>query len=424
VPGCGSRVRAISTPVRLSADWLYSGTGEIIPSGSILTGGEGRIVAAGPDTQVPTNPSIPSRSFPGAVLLPGLVNAHTHLELTGLDGKAEEPDFAEWIRTVIRLKSQRSQSDFLAASKEGLRQGYSAGVTTVADTGDSGAPFDALLELGGSGIAYLEVFGPDPTLAEAQFAAFRTRVMSFKERQTSRVRLGLSPHAPYSVSGPLYSRVARFGEEEGLPLAVHIAESAAESELLEKGDGAFARQWQLRGIPLPSLPGRSPVTWLEEHEVLGPRTLCIHVIRADADDLARLARYACPVAHCPRSNRRHHAADAPLAQLLAKGIRVGVGTDSPASVHPQDLMAEVRAARVLAGLSATQALDLVLLGAARAIGFSDEVGSLEPGKFADCVVLELPPGTSQSQCAEAIIATGRAQVAATFLGGREVFRKP
>jgi cytosine/adenosine deaminase-related metal-dependent hydrolase len=344
--------------------------------------------------------------------------------LTGLDGTAEEPDFAEWIRTVIRLKSQRSQSDFLAASKEGLRQGYSAGVTTVADTGDSGAPFDALLELGGSGIAYLEVFGPDPTLAEAQFAAFRTRVMSFKERQTSRVRLGLSPHAPYSVSGPLYSRVARFGEEEGLPLAVHIAESAAESELLEKGDGAFARQWQLRGIPLPSLPGRSPVTWLEEHEVLGPRTLCIHVIRADADDLARLARYACPVAHCPRSNRRHHAADAPLAQLLAKGIRVGVGTDSPASVHPQDLMAEVRAARVLAGLSATQALDLVLLGAARAIGFSDEVGSLEPGKFADCVVLELPPGTSQSQCAEAIIATGRAQVAATFLGGREVFRKP
>jgi 5-methylthioadenosine/S-adenosylhomocysteine deaminase len=422
VPGCGSQGRAISSPLRLSADWLYTGAGEIIPFGALLTS-NGRIVAAGPGPLVPAGKVGRSEHFAGAILIPGLVNAHTHLELTGLEGRAEETEFPDWIRTIITLKSGLAPAEFLTAARSGLEGGFASGITTVADTGDSAAAFEAMLALNGSGIAYLEVFGPDPALAETQFTAFRDRVMQLIPRQTDRVRIGVSPHAPYSVSGPLYRRVAQFAVALGLPMAVHIAESAAESELMEGADGPFARQWELRGIPLPSLPGRSPLAWLEEHGVLGPRTLCIHAVRALPDDIVRLASRQCPVAHCPRSNRRHGHGDAPLASFLASGIRVGVGSDSVASVHPVDLLAEARAARILAGLSAEQALDLAMLGAARALDLDLVLGSLQVGKWGDCAVIEVPRDLRSSDVPEAILATGPDDVLATFLGGREVYRK-
>jgi cytosine/adenosine deaminase-related metal-dependent hydrolase len=221
----------------------------------------------------------------------------------------------------------------------------------------------------------------------------------------------------------LYELVARFAEEEQRALAVHIAESAAESELLENASGAFAAQWNLRGIPLPSVPGRTPLAWLEQHGVLGPDTLCIHVVRAGADDIRRLARLRCPVAHCPRSNRRHGHGDAPVGAMLSGGIRVGVGTDSAASVAPLDLLAEVRAARDIAGLDTDSALDLAMLGAARALALDGELGSLAVGKWSDAVAIEIPRGTSLSNVAAAILGSTPADVIATFVGGREVYRR-
>ena len=421
--GCGSQGRAINSPLRLSADWLYTGEGEIIPSGSLLTDAQGRIVAVGPDGQVPAASGTRVEHYPSAILIPGLVNAHTHLELTGFEQLANEPEFSDWIRTIIRLKAGRTASDFLEASTRGLRDGYASAVTTVADTGDSGAPFEALLEAGGSGIAYLEVFGPDPALAEQQFTAFRARVLALKPRQTGRVRLGVSPHAPYSVSGPLYRMVARLAEEEQLPMAVHIAESAAEVELLRDAGGTFAEQWRLRGIPLPPLPGRTPLAWLEQHGVLGPHTLCIHAVRADSEDIARMVRHRCGVALCPRSNHRHGHGAAPLADFRARRLRVGVGTDSAASVYPVDLLAEARAARELVGLTAEQALDLAMLGAARALLLDPELGSLSAGKWADCAVVEASPSLGAENVAESILAGGPGNVMATWLAGREVYRR-
>jgi 5-methylthioadenosine/S-adenosylhomocysteine deaminase len=372
---------------------------------------------------VPSAGSGRAEHFAGGVLVPGLVNTHTHLELTGLEGQATEPDFPAWIRSIIALKAGRRPEDFLAAARRGLADCFAAGVTTVADTGDSGAPFDVLLEQRASGIAYLEVFGPDPALAESQFREFRDRVLALRPRADDRVRLGVSPHAPYSVSGPLYRLVADFAREQQLPIAVHVAESAAESELLEAAAGPFAGQWTRRGIPLPGLPGRSPLAWLDEHGVLGPSTLCIHVVRPASGDVERLARHDAPIAHCPRSNRRHGHGDAPLRRLLDAGLRVGAGTDSVASVHPMDLLAEARMAAGLAGLGPGPALDLVMLGAARALGLESGIGSLAPGKWGDCAVIELPRGTGREAVAGAILHTGPGDVAATFLAGREVYRR-
>lgn len=392
-----------------------------IPEGAVLVAADGRLAAAGPEAEVPAPPGLATERFPGA-LLPGLVNTHTHLELTGLNGQAGAADFPAWIREVIGLKAGRTHADFLAAARQGLRDCWAGGVTTVADTGDSGAVIEALAEAGGSGIAYHEVFGPHPDQAEGALAAALRRLDELRRLAGPRVRLGLSPHAPYSVSAPLYAGVASLAGALDLPLAVHLAESREESLLLKAGSGGFAEQWRARGIPLPE-PGASPVAWLEQHGVLGPATLCIHVVQVDAADLDLLRVRRAAVAHCPRSNRRHGHGAAPLAAMLQRGIPVGAGTDSVASVAPLDLLAEARAARELGRLSAEASLQLVTLGAARALGLDSEIGSLTPGKWGDLVALDLPGQVDVARLADTLLSRRAGDVHATFVAGREVWRR-
>ena len=406
---------------RLAAGWLLPMDGPAIPGGAVLIGADGRIAAVGPDPAVPRPAEALAETFADALLLPGLINTHTHLELTGLPDLSE-PDFASWIRGVRARKAARPAADYRAAARAGLAGCHAAGVTTVADTGDSGAVIEALAEAGGSGIVYHEVFGPHPDQAGESLASLERRVAELARCTGPRVRLGVSPHAPYTVSGELYRLTARFARDADLPLAVHLAESEAESALLERGGGAFAAAWAGRGIPLPEPLGHSPVSWLDRHRVLGPGTLCIHVVRAGGADLATLAARGCAVAHCPRSNRAHGHGDAPLAAMLAAGLRVGVGTDSVLSVGPLDLLAEARAAAALAGLDAMVALELCTAAAAGALGLSEEVGSLTVGKWGDCAVVRPAPGRAGLPPAEQALRSGPRDVVLTILGGRDVHR--
>ena len=395
--------------------------GPVIERGALLIDQAGRIAAVGPEPAVPRPAGAAVETYPDALLLPGLINTHTHLELTGLAPLAE-PDFAGWIRGVRARKTARSGGEWLAATRAGLAECHAAGVTTVADTGDSGAVIEALAEAGGSGIVYHEVFGPHPGQAPESLGGLQQRIGELGRFAGRRVRVGVSPHAPYSVSGPLYAATARWAREAGLPLAVHLAESAAESSLHADGTGAFADAWAGRAIPLPEPLGGTPVEWLDRHGVLGPETLCIHVVRAGPADIATLAARGCAVAHCPRSNRAHGHGDAPLALLLGAGIRVGVGTDSALSVGALDLLAEARAAAGLAGLDAMSALRLCTLDAARSLAMQAEVGSLTPGKWADCAVLRPATGGGSAPPAERALASGPGDVVLTILGGRDVHR--
>lgn len=405
---------------RFTARWVVPLEGPPIAHGALLVDDRGRIAAVGRESEVSPD-NVATISLGQAVLLPGLINTHTHLELTGLGDSIGATDFPSWIRQLIALKSARSAEQVLDAARQGVRDCWSTGVTTVADTGDSGAVIQALSELGGSGIAYHEVFGPDPALVEGQFAQWTARLGELARFESARIRLGASPHAPFSVSGPLYQRVARHAAEQGLPLAVHLAESAEESELLESASGGFARMWEGRGITLPSLPGRTPVEWLDRHGVLGPDTLCIHTVRVNDSDIATLADRRVAIAHCPRSNRAHGNGDAPLAQLLAAGLRVGAGTDSVASVAPLDLRAEARAAQSIGGLSDDAALDLITRGAARALGLEREIGSLVPGKWADLLVMRLPGEVDAARLAGTVLALPPDAILRTLVSGRDVY---
>ena len=405
---------------RLAADWLIPVRGEPVRGGALLIGDDGRVLAAGPSAGIPHPPGIPSSSYPGAALIPGLVNTHTHLELTGFAGQVSAAAFPEWIAQLRRLKEARRPADWLPAARQGLADCFAAGVTTVADTGDSGAVIEAMAEARSSGIAYLEVFGPHPDQCEEALAGLERRTAAVAPFARGRVRLGISPHAPYSVSGRLFRAASAWARAKTLPLAVHIAESPEESALLADGSGAFAVGWGKRGIPLPAPAGDTPLGWLDRHGVLGPDLLCIHVVQAGAADVARLARAGAAVAHCPLSNRAHAHGTAPLGALLGAGIRVGCGTDSVASVGALDLLGEVRAARAIAGLDAAAAFRLCTLDGARAIGLDREVGSFEPGKWGDAAVIRVDVAADP---VEAVLASAPGDVIATWIGGRKVHER-
>src|SRR5579859_221424 len=381
--------------LRVRAGQVHLITAPPIEDGAVLVGDDGRISAVGPHPHVPTPATCEVLEYRDAVLVPGLVNTHTHLELTHLAGKNDESEFPRWIRRVRDLKMETPADAFEAAAEDGVRECWAQGITCVADTGDTGAALRALDRLGGRGIVYQEVFGPDPAQAAASLEGLTSIVgalrASLTARPADRLRsplgtVGVSPHAPYSVSAPLYQAVAEFAAREGLPLAVHLAESPEETALVRDGAGPFAEMLRKRGIAVVA-QGTSPVQYLARMGVLGPTTLAIHCVQIDAADVKTLATSGTAVAHCPLSNRAHGHGTAPLAALRAAGVTVGIGTDSVVSVGALDLWAECAAA----GLSHGDALRMLTLEGARAVGLDREIGSLEVGKQGDLAVLTARP---------------------------------
>jgi cytosine/adenosine deaminase-related metal-dependent hydrolase len=382
--------------LRIRARSVHPVTAPPIADGAVLVDDRGTIAAVGPQTSVPTPPGVERLAFPDAVLVPGLVNTHTHLELTHLAGKNADPDFAAWIRAIRALKDATGPEEFARAAEQGVLDAWAAGVTCVADTGSTGAPLSALARLGGRGIYYQEVFGPDPSKCAASIAELAAALERLRPLATDRVRLGVSPHAPYTVSEPLYRAVSDFARREEFPVAVHLAESRAESEFVRDGTGPFAQALGARGIPV-SAHGCSPVQYLLQLGVLERATgwLCIHCVQVDDQDIRILAEAGVAVAHCPRSNQAHRHGAAPLAAFRRAGLRVGLGTDSVVSVGDASLWAEAAAA----GLDGEDALRMLTLEGARALGLGEEIGSLEVGKQADLAVftstiLHHPPPTS------------------------------
>lgn len=372
--------------LRVRAGWVHPVTAPPIQDGAVLVDERGVIAAVGPEAAVPAPPGARRLEFPAGVLVPGLVNCHTHLELTHLAGRVAEREFPRWIRRIRELKEATARETFRRSAEQGVRDGWAAGITCVADTGSTGAVIEALHALGGRGVVYQEVFGPDPTQARASVVELERALSQLGRLATSQLRLGVSPHAPYTVSAPLYRAVADLARRERLPVAVHVAESREEALLVRDGAGPFAEALRTRGIAIEAR-GRSPVEYLRQLGVLASGTLCIHCVQVDGRDVAALRAAGAAIAHCPRSNRAHGHGTAPLAAFRAAGLRVGLGTDSVASTGDLDLWAEARAAK----LGGEDALRMLTVEGARALGLEHQVGSLEVGKEADLAVLSTCP---------------------------------
>lgn len=343
------------------------------------------------------------RDLGNALLLPGLVNAHTHLELTAMRGFLEGLPFHRWVAELTSARRAVLDAAALAVSvRAGIAEGLRAGITTYADSCSSGVSLKAMRDAGVRGVMYQEVFGPDPAQCEESLAGLRAQLAELRAFGTPRVRLGVSPHAPYTVSPALFAKVGALAHAESLPVAIHAAESDAESDFVRDGAGAFAETHRGRGIAV--IPrGVSPIAHLAGTGVLGARPLLIHCVRVDAADIATIASARCSVAHCPASNAKLGHGIAPLDEMLAAGIAVGLGSDSVASNNRMDMLEEARIAALMQrarlrrhdAIPAQLALELVTIRGARALGIDDRVGSLEKGKAADLAAfsLDVAPAT-------------------------------
>lgn len=387
----------MTRPSLYRAAWVLPVAGPPLRDGAVLVGADGRIAAVGPARGVDAPADIERVDLGEAALLPGLVNAHAHPELAMYRGALEDLRFRDWIlRLVGSKRAALREDDYAAAARWTMVESLRTGVTTLAATEMSAAALDALVAAGMRGISYREVFGPDPAQRDESMADLRAALRDLRARETDLVRVGISPHAPYTVSDGLFRAAGQLALDEGLPMAIHAAESAAERDLVVHGAGDFAPGLNARGIATPPR-GRSTVELLDRLGVLRARPLLIHAVTLDADDVSRLAASGAAVAHCPVANARLGHGSAPVAELRAAGIRVGLGTDSVGSNNRLDLLEEARVAQILqrARLASTDALSgaellrLVTLDGARALGLDDRVGTLEPGKDADLCAVSL-----------------------------------
>jgi 5-methylthioadenosine/S-adenosylhomocysteine deaminase len=399
----------------LSADWVLPVDGEPIEDGAVAIE-DGRITAVGRREDLGEG-----ERFADAAILPGLVNAHTHLEYAVYAGFGDGLAFGPWLRVHIERKSRIGWDEFVAIARLGAAECLRSGVTTIADASFSGAALAAAAELGLAGYVGLEVFGAD---VEDALASLEERREELAALETPVLRLAVSPHAPYSVSADLYRAVldgAGFG-------ITHVAESEDELRYLATGDGPIAAVSEVEP------PGTTPVRHLAREGLLRPNVIAAHCVKVDEEEIALLAEHDVPVAHCPRSNAILGCGVAPLGELLGAGLRVGLGTDSPASTPSFDLFEELRAAvfaaRARAGrpdaLSPEIALELATLRSARALGLDDEVGSLAPGKRADLTVVSLAgsPYLPWEDPAAAVVFGGSPErVELTLVAGEERYRK-
>ncbi len=418
-----------------SARWVVPVATPPIADAAVAVAGE-RIVGVGPLEEVKQRfPEAIINDFGEAAIIPGLVNAHSHLELTVMRGFLEdvEHDFFAWLKKLTVARLERMTADDLYVSAAwGACEAARAGVTCFADASDAGSEsMKALRDAGLRGIVFKESFGPDPRLAVENFNKLKTRVAELRKLETPLVKCGVSPHAPYTVCGPQLEMISRLACEENLPLMMHAAETGMEVDLLATGEGAFAAGLKSRGIQWQA-PGVSTIQYLQSHGVLETQPLLAHCIHVNNEDLELMAATKTRVAHCPKSNSKLGHGVAPYTRFLEQEIAVGLGSDSVASNNTCDILEEARFALLLAratgancDLNTKDALTSATSGGAAALGMGKEIGELKAGLQADLAVVSLAglhQNPSYDPTGTLIFASSGRDVIMTVVEGKEVFR--
>ena len=405
-----------------SARWVLPVSTSPIENGAVAVQGQ-RIAGIGTRSEIVERfPEFRVDDFGEAVILPGLINTHTHLELTAMRGylENEESDFFAWLRklTFARLELL-TPDDIQISATWGACEAVRAGITCVGDASDSALmSMRALQDVGLRGVVYQESFGPDARLAAENFEKLKVKLQELRAIETELVRAGVSPHAPYTVCGPQLEMIADLAKSENFPLMMHVAESEAEELFLREGCGVFAEGLARRSIEWKA-PGISTIQYLKQFGILDTFPVLAHCIRVNDEDIETLRNNHAKVAHCPKSNAKLGHGRAPLGKFLQAEVVVGLGSDSVASNNTCDILEEARFATLLAraggsDVSAEAALKAATLG-----------GELTEGARADLAVVSLR-GVHQTPnydpVATLIFSSSGRDVILSMIAGREVFR--
>ncbi len=405
------------SPRSLHSRWVFPGSGPPLKDATV-TIAEGRILAVG------TKRSDGSVEDLGDVaLIPGLVNAHTHLEFSDLARPIGNPraNLVRWLRTVIEHRAAQLPVNPASAISQGLAESLRFGVTTIGEIAQRRGINDAYHAAPCVGTLFLELIAPRIERVDATLEAARVHL----ERNvipSDRWQIGLSPHAPYTVHPQLLIRSAALSAEYKVPLAMHLAESREELEFLRDGSGPFRELLESRGGFDPSARPRGSRP-LDELRCLSQanRALVIHGNYLDDEEIAFLGQHRerMAVVYCPRTHAWFGHDPYPLEKLLAAGAVVALGTDSRASSPDLSVLAEMRhVARSFPALSRATILELGTLAGAHALGREASIGTLQVGKWADLGAVCLP-NDSRADPHELLV-DGEGDVVGTWVRGEKL----
>jgi cytosine/adenosine deaminase-related metal-dependent hydrolase len=356
--------------------------------------GAGNRESRAPSSSGSRLPAPGSRNLGRVALMPGLINAHTHLELSWLrDRVPPASKFTDWVKTLfaIRGRPDAAMSDEqIGPIRDAIAEARQTGTVAVGDISNSLAAVGPMREAGLDGVVFHELLGfkeRDGALIES------TRALR-QAATDAGARVSLAPHAPYSTSLELFGAIRRAVTGNTCQImSVHLGESAEEVEFLEHGTGAWRDMLEMIGAWRDdwTVPACDPVSYLDRHGVIDDKTLIVHGVQCSDAALLRLAAIGATVVTCPRSNQWVGAGYPPIERFYLSGVDVAVGTDSLASVPDLNLFSELKTMRWLApGVPAGKILESATLTGARALGLGDELGSLTTGKRAAMIAVSLP----------------------------------
>lgn len=385
----------------LTARYVLPVSAPHIEDGAVVVQ-DGRIVAVGGREELVARfPAEEVRDFGLAALLPGFVDTHTHLEYTAFRGLVDDLPYSQWKMQVLAKESALSAEDWEDSAALGAIETLASGITTIADITSSGASARAAAAAGLRGIVYREVQTMEKAHVPEVMRAAADEIAQWRGLAPGLLSVGIAPHAPYSCHPELFLRVADLASAEDLPVAIHLAGSKDEYDFVKYGSSPLALEfseetnWSEAGW-LPT--GVSPVRYVLQWGLFKlPNVLAVHCVQVDDTDIEVLADHDVAVSYCPRCNAKLGMGTAPLQKFLERGLRVGIGTDSPASNNTVDEFDEMRIGlliqRGLTGeasfFTAEMFVRLATLEAARALRMDDVIGSLEAGKQADVVAVDL-----------------------------------
>jgi aminodeoxyfutalosine deaminase len=362
-------------------------------------------------------------------LMPGLINAHTHLAYTCFGNAFDHLEFFPWVRKLTEAKKNATQDQIEESTRQGIRECLRAGITTVADLSDMEVNLRVLGESPLRAIYYWEIFGVEKEQAAGSWDFLQNQFPMIRQKyQSDRLQIGVSPHSCYTVRPELFREIANWASAEKVPVSFHLAESEAEQQFIAERRGIIHDFLKIRAADW-NIDAQSPVQHLEKTGIFAIKPLIAHAVHASDSDIDTLARFDVSVAHCPKSNAKFGHGVAPLQKFLRAGLRVGLGTDSAASNNRLDLFEEARFAlfqqRALNRqviFSEQQMLEMITISAANAMGLGDQIGSIEAGKKADLIAIKLSQKISEpSQLLNFLIySCGVEDVIKTIIDGVEV----
>ncbi|HDP69346.1 MAG TPA: amidohydrolase [Actinobacteria bacterium] len=423
----------------LKAKWVLPIVQKPIEDGAVVIGGD-KIKSVGKFEELKEKyPTEKIKDFGQAVLMPGFVDAHSHLEYSVFRGLCDDLSFSYWKMQLTRKSSKLSDEDWFYSAKLGALEAISSGITSIADSTNTGASLKAAKEAGLRGIIFHEVVGMDNSKVDETISEAKKFVSSWQaEASGTNLEIGVSPYSVYAVSPPLFQAVSHWAREEGLKVCFHLAGSLDECEFVKYGSSSLATLyleqmgwsdflWQPMGV--------SPVKYVEQWDALeSGKVMVVHCVQVSDADIDILKKYDVSVVHCPKCSAKLGMGIAPLEKLLRQNLKVGMGMDSPASNNTLDMFDEMRVGLLLQrgfeekvdGFSAEKFIGLATLGGAQVLGIDSEVGSLEKSKKADLIAVDISR-TYQSPvsdpCSALVYTANQEDVIFTMVGGKVLYEK-